>query len=159
MKQLHVYDFDGTLYDSPASPDKNPVWWLYARSLDKAGAPGFDARWNVGLLIEARRSLQSAGVSAAVVTGRPDYKEMRDRIAQILHVAGLDFPMLCLKPLSMHSIPDYKAWIVGVMVDKDPLITKVVMYDDLQSNLDAVKRAMAYRKIKFEGHKIMPRSA
>jgi len=137
------------------APDRNPAWWLYVRSLANTGAPGFDPRWNLDLLVEARRSLQSAGVQSVVVTGRPDYKEMRDKIASMLNDAGLGFQYLYLKPLSMNTtVPDYKALVVGALVDEDPLISKVVMYDDYQANLDATRQAMAYRKIKFDGHRV-----
>jgi hypothetical protein len=151
LKQLHVYDFDKTLYDTPAP--KQPAEWLYLKNLEQAGPPGFDARWKLPYLLEARRSLQSIGVVTILLTGRPDYKAMRDKITSMLRNAGADFNGFYLKPLSMNCpVQEYKAKVVSAIVDDDPLIDKVIMYDDYAPNLEAVKAAMAYRNIPCETH-------
>ena len=150
MSELHVYDFDMTLYQSPISII--PSGWLYVRSLDGAGGPGFDLRWNMDILIKARRSAQSPWVHAILVTGRPDYREMRDKIESMLFNAGLDFEEVHLKPLSMNcSTPEYKAEVVSDFVDSDPAISQVVVYDDLEENHQAIAQAMALRGILYTG--------
>jgi hypothetical protein len=104
------------------------------------------------ILIKARRSAQSPWVHAILVTGRPDYREMRDKIESMLFNAGLDFEEVHLKPLSMNcSTPEYKAEVVSDFVDSDPAISKVVVYDDLEENHQAIAQAMALRGILYTG--------
>jgi hypothetical protein len=92
-------------------------------------------------------------VVTILLTGRPDYKAMRDKITSMLRNAGADFNGFYLKPLSMNCpVQEYKAKVVSAIVDDDPLIDKVIMYDDYAPNLEAVKAAMAYRNIPCETH-------
>lgn len=152
MKELHVYDFDGTLYDSPRAPDNNPAWWLYTKSLAEAGPPGFDFRWRLPIVIQARRSMQRLGTTTILVTGRPDYREMRERIEQLLRDASLDFDFVFLKPPSLDvTTPDYKAAVLATFVDQDPTYKKVMMYDDDDANHKAVRKHLSQRPVIYEG--------
>ena len=145
-----MYDFDGTLYDSPMSVD--PTSWLYVKSLDGVGSPGFDPRWNIDLLIQARRSMNDPLVHTILVTARPDYKAMRQRIESILDEASLPFEEVHLKPLSPpNSQEDYKASVVADILDEDPRITKVVVYDDLPLNHEAIHTAVISRGVDYKG--------
>lgn len=145
-----MYDFDGTLYDSPANVD--PTSWLYVRSLDHVGPPGFDRRWNMDVLIQARRSLQDPLVHTILVTARPDYREMRRRIQHLLFEAGLDFEEVHLKPLSPPvSAEEYKAAVVAEFLEDQPEITRVVVYDDLESIHEAIYAEVASRGIRYDG--------
>jgi hypothetical protein len=152
MKELHVYDFDGTLYNSPLPPDGNPAWWLYTKSLDGAKAPGFDSRWRLPIVIQARRSMSQPGITTILVTGRPDYREMRNRIAELMSDASLPFRYLFLKPPSLDiTTPDYKAAVITTFTDQDPEYRKVVVWDDDDKNHKTIRKHLEQRGVKYEG--------
>lgn len=152
MKELHVYDFDGTLYNSPKPPKPDPSWWLFVKSLGKTGAPGFDVRWNVPMVIQARRSIQDPCAETILLTARPDYNAMRQKVETMLDDASLDFRRVWLKPpFLVQPTPAYKATIVESYLIQDPEFTKVVFYDDDPNNLDAVGRVTQRHGVEFRG--------
>ena len=137
--ELHVFDFDGALYDSPAPRASHPSWWYSSLSLSGHGPPGFDHRWILVTVMAARRSVFRPEVRTALLTGRPQHKEMTVRIREMLRSADLSFDFVQLKPvLPEISTPAYKAAAVRRWVKKEPSITSVVFYDDLTENLAAV---------------------
>lgn len=153
MKNLHVYDFDQTLYDSSFPPKDQPNWRMYTRSLQEVQAPGFDRQWNMPLVIQARRSSQTPGVVSILVTARPDYREMRERIESILSNASLDFEAIYLKPVYIDiSDWDYKAAVVATYTDEDPSFRKVVVYDDDARNHIAIRQHVERRGLQYDGH-------
>ena len=148
--ELHVYDFDGNLYDSPRLPVDRPDWWFSAKSLRGWGVPGQDRKWILPTLIEARRSIQAPWVRAVVLTGRPHHGEMQAVLKQMLSAAGLRFDKLQLKPfLPPKTTPAYKAHKVHEWLKKEPSITKVVFYDDLDENLLAVAEVARLMRVKY----------
>lgn len=153
-KEVHIYDFDGTLYRSPLPPNplESSVWWHLPRSLDGAGQPGFDHRWVLPIVIEARRSINDPRVMAIVLTGRPDHKLMRERIEKMLSAAELHFPIVQLRPVVLQgTMQDYKANFVKGVLKAIPSVEKVVYYDDDAENLTAVSAVASAGKKKFSG--------
>ena len=144
MKELHVYDFDGTLYNSPHPPKPDPSWWLFVKSLGQTGAPGFDSRWNIPVVIRARRSIQDPCAKTILLTARPDYRLMRQKVEKMLDDASLDFEKVWLKPPTIGmTAPEYKAMIVESYLIEDPEIEKVIFFDDEPTNLAAVAKRSA----------------
>ena len=137
--QLHVYDLDGTLYDSPRLQVDRPSWWYSAQSLQGYGPPGFDTKWILGTVLEARKSVMDPRVRAVLLTGRPQHSDMASVIRAMLRSADIRFAVEQLKPLfPPRPTPLYKAAAVQKWLLRYPSVGKVVFYDDLDENLDAV---------------------
>lgn len=143
--ELHVYDLDGTLYDSPRLAVDRPSWWYSAQSLQSFGLPGFDSKWLLGPVMAARRSIATPWVRTALLTGRPHHAEMLAVIHAMLRSADLPFDEVCLKPVwPPTTTPRYKSLRVVDWVADHPTANKVVVHDDLQENLDAVGYGLRY---------------
>ena len=143
--ELHVYDLDGTLYDSFRLPVNRPDWWFSAKSLRGWGPPGEDRKWILANVIEARRSVQAPWVRTALLTGRPRHGEMEATIKRMLSSARLHFDKVQLRPLlPLTTTPRYKAHKIIDWLADYPTVEKVVFYDDLDENLDAVGHALSY---------------
>lgn len=139
--EMVVIDFDGTLYNSPRPLLEYPGWWHSAKSLEGFGEPGWDPKWNLPVLIEARRALQSPWTRVVLVTARPQHAEMKTIILSMLTAADLRFHSVQLKPpFSTLSTPQFKAAIVQKLLLSEPTISKVTMFDDEPDNLDAAER-------------------
>lgn len=148
-KELHLYDFDGTIYRSQLPPNalESTVWWHLPRSLDGVGYPGFDARWVLPVVQQARRSILDPRVMSVMLTGRPDHKAMRERVTRILHSAELYFPVMHLRPIVVHGgMAKYKANFVQGLLRGAPSIEKVVYFDDDPENLAEVGKVVGQRK-------------
>lgn len=140
MKELHIFDLDGTLYASPKPPDGNMGWYNYIKSFGQPGLPGFDPRWHTPVVVAARRSAQDPSARTILVTGRPDYQAMRKLIETMLRNAGIDFSAVWLRPVHWNlSIPLYKARVVAMYLHADPEIRKVVVWDDEEPNHSAMR--------------------
>lgn len=142
-RELHVYDFDHTLYNSPQAPNGNPLWALHAKSLNGWKPPGFDQRWILPVLIHARRSGLDPYAMPVILTGRPDHKPMREIIEQMVKSTDVPWASVCLKPLLPPvSDPAYKASQVGRWLRRHASVERVVFYDDRSDNLRAVGRVV-----------------
>ena len=137
--ELHIYDLDGSLYDSPRLLVDRPSWWYSAQSLQGFGPPGFDTKWMLGTVGQGRRSVMDPWARTALLTGRPQHAEMAHIIQAMLRSAELRFDHTQLKPVwPPMSTPRYKAQAVQKWLLRETSIRKVVFYDDLPENLDAV---------------------
>ncbi len=142
--------FDGTLYDSPRLPVDRPDWWFSAKSFRGWGAPGFDGKWILDYVAEARRSIQVPWVRAVLLTGRPQHGEMAHCLQEMLSSARLNFDRVQLQPfLPPRATPTYKADKVHEWLLMEPSITKVVFYDDLEENLRAVGEIARLMKVQY----------
>jgi hypothetical protein len=141
--ELHIYDFDGALYDSPRPRVDRPHWWFSAKSLTGWKPPGRDRKWILDTVMQARRSIQSPWVMTALLTGRPRHASMVKTIRRMLFSAGLHFNEVQLKPLiPPQRVSTYKALAVVGWLQGHPAIRKVTFYDDLPENLAAVGEAL-----------------
>lgn len=138
-----MFDFDGTLYDSPRPRVDRPGWWHSPRSLEGSGPPGYDQKWILPVLVRGRRAIQDRTVRTALLTARPGSAPMQQAVLRMLRQAGLPFDYAAFKPLwPAQDTPTYKAWKILEWLRAEPSITHVVFYDDLKANLDAVDAAL-----------------
>jgi len=137
--ELVVVDFDGTLYNSPQPLLGNSGWWYSAKSLEGFGEPGWDPKWNLPVLIETRRALQSPWTRTVLISTRPQHVEMQSMINGMLVSADLKFHLVQLKPpVSTLSDASFKAGIVQKLILSEPSISKVTMFEDEPANIKAV---------------------
>ena len=151
---LYVFDLDGTLYDSPGpAPGSRPeTWWYDARSLKHVGVPGYDARWSLQTLSEARRAGNDPCALVALLTARPAHTDMRQVIQTMLSYTDIDWGDVILKPPGYAgTTPQYKAEAVLSLIQASPTIRKVVVYEDDAANLAAIEGLCLELGVRFSG--------
>lgn len=153
---LAVFDLDGTLLNSPLPPEGKPNWWYDPRSLDGIEAPGFDPRWNIPLILEARRlALRNDENMVVLCTGRPDTLGMRTKIGRLLDMADINFQLVQLKPLNFGGhTSEYKAYSILSWAQEMDKLRKVKFWDDDEANHRDVALLLAEEGIPLDAYKI-----
>ncbi len=152
--ELHVYDFDGTLFISPVPPadwsDHPNAWWNRPVSLEPPYVPERpDMQWWINSTVEsARDSVQDPDIYTILLTGRPD-RYFRYRVPELLHQQSLDFDEVRLNP----GI-DTLRWKTGHLIRlvRRYEFDRVVGWEDRQGHLDTWAGEMTKRGIDFVGH-------
>lgn len=156
MMELHVFDFDGTLFKSPMPPPwwDGGSWFVQEISLDAPCVPerpGSDW-WVSSVVSQARKSASDPNVYAIVCTGRSAMlANFRHRLPKMIQSAGLRFDEVLLNPGG--PTPNFKASVVDKFVNNGS-ITAVHMWDDDEKNLAAVGGACAVTGVPFFGHHV-----
>ena len=139
--ELHIYDFDGTLFRSPHAPAVwGKDWWSDPASLLPPcvpETPGSDW-WVSPTVAAAKRSISSPDVFAVMLTGRTSTTGFRYRVAELLKQKGLNFDAVHL-----HQSGDSlmgKAKIIGKYLSRYPNIDTVRIWDDRGSHLRGFQR-------------------
>lgn len=153
---LAVFDLDGTLLNSPAPKVENKAWWYDARSLDGIEPPGFDPRWNLGLIQEARRlSMRSDENRLVLCTGRPETKDMKEKIMHLVYLMDIPFHHVQLKPVLFGgTTSEYKALAILDWAEELPNLKKVRFWDDDPANHADVASLLREEGIPLEGYRI-----
>ena len=101
MTEIHLYDFDGTLFRSPMPPATwDGDWWNATASLMPPcvpNEPGHDW-WIHDTIAAARESIANPNAYAILATGRGDRSGLRWRVPELLHQVGLRFDSVNLAP-------------------------------------------------------------
>jgi len=149
MAELHLFDFDGTLFRSPGPPEdwKQPVtdWWNGELSLGQPYIPDRPGSefWNVKVVSRARKSISDPDVWAIVVTGRPKKAPFIYRIPELLHGAGLRFDNIYLNPGT--PTPPFKMGVMKKVLERHPNIDTVHIWEnndaDLRTYVNFLERA------------------
>lgn len=100
VKEVHLYDFDATLFRSPMKPKWWPLpsWWSNPISLsppcttDRIGPEW----WASSVVSQAKKSLGRSDVYTAILTGRD--QKVRRRVEELLRDKGLRFDDVFMKP-------------------------------------------------------------
>jgi hypothetical protein len=149
--ELRIYDFDQTLYDSPSAPAGQLGWYFTARSLAGWKPPGFDSRWNMDILLDARHAGFDSRVVALLCTARPGTPPLRKLIGSILASTEVQWAGVELKPvLAFYSDAEYKARVVLKWLRKHPSVRHVWAADDRPENLAAMQVAALRAGRSFE---------
>lgn len=140
MSELHLYDFDGTLFRSPHEPMvwEGP-WWNDVRSLMPPCVPDRPgSEWWVGDTVnQAKTSTSDTDVFSILSTGRQDQSGFRYRIPELLKQKGLSFDLVKLAPPS--NTLSFKKRLLGSSLKRYPHIDTVRVWDDRPSHLKAFK--------------------
>jgi hypothetical protein len=156
MKELHLYDWDGTLFRSPEptadwAADKE-MWWRDLGSLSPPcvpKAPG--AAWfNGPVLGAAKKSIARSDVLAVMSTGRRTH--FTKRLKELMAAGGLRFNVVA--PKTDGRTEAFKTALLHKLLDKYPTIEKVVIYDDRAPHLAGFKRALEARGLTVETNHI-----
>jgi len=138
MSELHVYDFDGTLFRSPPKPSGfSGGWWGEPYSLEPPCVPlkPGGGWWNNSVVAAARKSISDPDVWAILCTGRIDAK-FRYRVPELLKQKGLSFDAVYLSP-GTGSTAGYKAGLIQKLLGRHKHVTDVHIYEDRLNHLAA----------------------
>ena len=159
MAELHVYDFDGTLFRSPDKPDwweKGTGSWVYnPASLDVPCVPtrpGGDF-WIGSTVADAKKSISRPDVYAILVTGRGDKSFARYRVPELLKQKGLSFDEVHLSPGG--STKSFKIQVINRILGRFPDIDRVDIWEDDLPNLKAYMQAVNQRGLVGQPHPVV----
>ena len=132
--ELHLYDFDGTLFRSPVRPDwwGKRSWWVEPESLGPPCVPlkpGSDW-WISSTVRDAKRSISDPNVWAILCTGRADTGSLRYRVAELLKQKGLDFDEVYLSKGGQDAPTMYKINVMNKILRRNPDISTVQIWED-----------------------------
>jgi len=130
--EIHLYDFDGTLFRSPAPPTGFPPgkWYQSPISLSPPCIPirpGPDW-WINKTLSAASKSIANSDVWAIVCTGRLSTPGLRYRVAELLKSKGLRFDQVFLRPGGRTQ--SFKIKTLESLLKKHPGVTRVQIWED-----------------------------
>jgi len=144
VAELHLYDFDDTLFRAPEPPPRwdDASWWEYPVSMGPPCVPQNPGRewWIEPSLADARRSLENPDVFAILCTGRARKNGLQERIPELLQQQGLNFDEVHLNP-GMET-RDYKIQVIDNILRRSPDIDTVHIWEDNLDNLAAFCRAV-----------------
>lgn len=158
-RELHVYDFDGTLFRSPQPPPRRKTgWWWSIDSLSPPCVPDEPGQdwWVEDVVSSALASIDSPDVYTVLMTGRPDRGGFRERIEALLESAGLLFDEVRL--LNKGRTPDFKISVLKEILDANPDITHVTMWDDNEGYLSQYEEFVESRGVSIKTHLIVAES-
>lgn len=142
--ELHLYDFDGTLFRSPDRPEGwGPKSWVISPlSLGPPCVPEVPGEewWVSSVVADAKRSIADPEVWAIVCTGRQNNGGLRFRIAELLKDKGLRFNQVFLNP-GMDT-KAFKLQVIGRLLRKYPDLLSVHIWENDLSNLAAYCKAV-----------------
>ena len=144
MAELHVYDFDGTLFRSPHEPAVwDTDWWSDPASLLPPCVPENPGTewWISSTVSQARKSINDPDVYAIMMTGRRDASGFRYRIPELLKQRNLTFDAVHLRRGGGH-VESEKLKNIFKYLSRYPIIDTVRIWDDRISNLRAFKKAL-----------------
>ena len=153
MKELHVYDFDGTLFRSPEKPEGFVGgWWSNSLSLSPPYVPDVtDASWWINSVVQsAKQSNSNSEVLSILLTGRIQKNGLPSRIQDLLWQAHLNFDEVHLNPGSETTA--FKTRLVGMLLSKHPTIKVVRVWEDNKKNLDALRNLASQWQLEFDPH-------
>ena len=142
MPEIHLYDFDSTLFRSPHEPDVwEGDWWNDVRSLEPPCVPHQpDASWWVPETVaSARKSIANPDVLAVLATGRELASGFRYRVPELLHQQGLRFDEVHLAPPS--GTIAWKQKLLGDLIRRHRIVDTVRIWEDRRSHIPALLRA------------------
>ena len=161
MAELHLYDFDSTLFRSPHPPAVwDGGWWGDARSLTLPCVPDRpgDSWWIMPTVNRAKKSIADPNVFAVMMTGRRDNSAFRYRVPDLLRQRGLDFDAVHLDPGGPDSIKINKLRRVLQYLQRYPQIDTVRAWDDRKSHLQDFGKVLRHFGYRFFPHHVTERS-
>ena len=161
MAELHLYDFDSTLFRSPHQPAIwDGDWWSDPASLMEPCVPDRPGEkwWIMPVVDRARESIADPNVFAVMMTGRKDGKAFRYRVPELLKQQGLDFDAVHLTPKTAKSAKRYKIEQVLQYLQRYPQIKKVQIWDDRKSHLREFEKVLKHFGYRVETHLVTVKS-
>ena len=148
--EIHIYDFDGTTFGSPAKPSwwTGKGWWGNPKSLEPPIVPLKPGPewWNSSVVSRAKKSISNSNVYAMLVTGRID-KHFRWRVPELLKQKGLNFDAVHLNPADTPTWK-FKVELMGKYLKKFPKVKTLHMWEDRKEHIGHFKNFLKKNNIK-----------
>lgn len=153
IRRLHIFDFDGTLFDSPGPPpgvSAAHMWWDDPASLEPPCVPERPpGSWYLNPAKSGfRRAVADPEGYTVVITGR--LERLRSRVAGLLRNGGLKPGELFLRP-GGPTVP-YKIGMMRYLAKMLRTIREVEVWEDNHDNLRHLERAANKMGFAFKGH-------
>lgn len=153
--ELHLFDFDGTLFRSPPPPSwwgSEQEWYTSLSSLDRPCVPNHpdETWWIMDNVYAARESITNPNVYAILLTGRED-PIFHDRVHKLLTQQGLDFDEihLCNQENKLKFKLEVLAKILGL---RDGTFSKARCWDDQDEDLGIFVSAFSSIGLAVDSH-------
>lgn len=154
--RLCIFDFDGTLFNSPQPPDwwKDPAGWFYIiESMTPpclAEVPS-DDWWVESTVKEVRDSLSDESNYVVLLTGR-QRTIFSERVHELLGQKDLKFDEVHLS--DRVDTVDFKVECIKRMLSEHPTVEIVEMWDDMFDRIPPCKAVVESAGVKFKLHKV-----
>lgn len=137
--EIHIFDFDGTLFRSPLPPPLwKGGWWSKPESLNAPCVPEEpdESWWILDTVSQAKDSIANSNVFSALFTGRQE-SIYGDRVRSILGLVGLNFGMVKLS--DSDNTKEFKSREIKGLLERYPLVNKLKIWDDRIGHLEYYK--------------------
>lgn len=152
---IHVFDFDGTLFRSPPPPEDfdrhHLAWWQHPSSLSEPHVSAFpgDEWYFMENVKTARCSVQNDNVLSVLATGRSASGGLRFRIRDLLRQRDLHFDWFLLN--TMHRTEHFKRRAVDFLLQKHGG-RRIQVWENNHLNLYQIRQVADKHGIDFQGH-------
>ena len=154
ITQLHIYDFDGTLFRSPEKPEWwTKGWWGRIESLSPPCVPEKpDAEWWVPSAVSAaHKSISNASVYSVMMTGRPT--KFGARVHELLASVGLRFDEHLFVGAGAGGTLGSKLKHIDALMTK-LAVTRVEMWEDRTEHIGPFDSFLKTKDVESEIHLI-----
>lgn len=142
--ELHLYDFDGTLFKAP----DRPSWWgktTWVVDSLSLGPPCVPLKpgpewWISSAVGDAKKSIANPDVWAILCTGRALGSSHRYRVPELLKQKGLSFDEVYLNPGG--DTKSYKIKVILRLLREFPQIEVVHIWENHLANMSAFCKAV-----------------
>ncbi len=133
--KLYIFDFDGTLFRSPAEPALwKGGWWGNEASLSPPCVPQTPEEdwWISDTVSQAKAAISDPSTLSVLMTGR-SVNKFSSRVNELLSGAGLNFDQVILS--DSYNTVDFKSREIVRLLGETPSLTFVKIFDDRGSYL------------------------
>lgn len=154
---LEIFDFDWTLFRSPIVTPAKKMFIHSPESLEPPYAP-----WRPGLEFWIERTVHELRASqrrprslTVMMTARR--AKTQDRILHLLEQRTLHPDIAIFRPASFQRDKDrvfFKRTMTAALLNRYPTISKIVLWEDEEEQIEGIRDLARRRRIRFEGHHI-----
>lgn len=143
MNELHIYDFDNTLFRAPSEPAfwEKGAWWTSIHSLVPPCVPEEpDSSWWIeDIVSSARKSFAAKNVYSVLLTGRQE-NVYGSRIRKLLNDKEISFDLILLSD-SLDAM-EFKSGVIRNLLKENNNFKSVTIWDDRALYLDHYKEVV-----------------
>lgn len=140
---LSIFDFDGTLFRSPAKPALwKGGWWGKPESLNPPCVPQVpDSDWWISDVVGKAKEYQSNPRAITVMMTGRGAEAFSSRIDELLSGVGLNFDQVLLS--DSYDTVAFKSGEIRKILEQTPSIKEVDIYDDRGSYIEQYKAVIS----------------
>lgn len=149
VTELVLVDF-AQLYRSPEPPEPDPMWYFHAYNLSGWRPPGYDDRWNLSVLLTIRRAALRSDTEVVLVSDRPDHREMREVVKEMVDSTEVRWSEVKLRPVLYDGTAiEHRVKVVSDCLRSKPSVRRVIVIDASTEAIMVVKQVVEASGRKF----------